>query len=187
MSLTIYDGLRATASNPFDVARQVREVLEPMFHAKFKSAYEIAKENKGKLWSEVCFGASESVIPNHCIDFELYQIVKNLHNTQKHTFSDLDFGYDVLLYRNAAGGNPLILVFGENAREYREQLITQGIATDYGYWDNSDEDEDVSAADWDTRKTAWSEFADQNAVSTSLMISIPDSVETSVKLLPPFI
>jgi hypothetical protein len=188
MSLTIYEGLRATANDPFEVARQVRAILEPMFHAKFKSAYEKAKENKGSLWSEVFFGASESTIPElYRMDLDLYQIVKNLHSSPQHTFSDLDFGYDVLLYKNAAGGNPLILVFGEKARDYRQLLITAGAAEDYGYWDNADEDEDVSAEDWATRKLAWSDFGDISTGNNSLMILIPDSIETSVKLFRPTI
>lgn len=185
MSLTIYDGLRATTSDPFEVARQIRSILEPEFHSKFKDAYEKAKLNKGKKWSEVFFIEKDSVISDRMIDFELYRIVKKLHRNARHTFSDLDFAYDVLLYKNAAGGNPLILVFGENARHYRELLISAGVVEDYGYWDNSDEDEDVSPEEWETRKIAWSDFADISTGSNSLMIPIPDSIETSVKLFRP--
>ena len=187
MSLTIYDGLRATARDPFEVGLQIRSVLEPVFHEKFKAAYEKAKLNKSEQWSKAFFVDNDSVIPEHTIDLKLYRIVKKLHRDPRHTFSDLDFAYDVLLYRNAAGGNPLILVFGENAREYRELLISSGVAEDYGYWDNSDEDEDVSEEDWATRKLAWSDFADIRSGNTGLTISIPDSIETSVRLFRPAI
>jgi hypothetical protein len=185
MSLTIYEGLRATASDPFEVGLQIRSVLEPVFHEKFKAAYEKAKLNKGVPWSKAFFVDNDSVIQESTIDLQLYRIVKKLHRDPRHTFSDLDFAYDVLLYKNAAGGNPLILVFGENAREYRELLISAGVAEDYGYWDNSDEDENVSEEDWATRKLAWSDFADISSGNTSLMITIPDSIETSVRLFRP--
>jgi hypothetical protein len=187
MSITIYYGLRATASDPFEVGRQIRAVLEPVFHAKFKEAFEKAKENKGSTWSEIFFIENDSVIPEHSIDLRLYRIVTKLHRNAKHTFSDLDFAYDVMLYKNAAGGNPLVLIFGENSREYRELLIAAGVVDDYGYWDNSDEDEDVSTEEWETRKLAWSDFADIHTGSDSLMIVIPDSIETSVRLFRPAI
>lgn len=187
MSITIYEGLRAAASDPFEVGRQARAVLESVFHTKFKAAFEKAKLNKGSKWSDVFFVENDEVIDPARADIDLYKIVRFLHNSPTHTFSELDFAYEVLLYQNAAGGNPLLLVFGENSREYRELLITNGIAEDYGYWDSADEDEEVSPEEWETRKLAWSDFADIHTANNSLMIPIPDSVETSVKLFRPFI
>lgn len=187
MSITIYDGLRAAASDPFEVGQQVRAVLEPMFHARFKAAFEKAKEHSGSKWNEVFSIDKDSVIEENAIDIKLYRIITKLHRDPRHTFSDIDIAYDVLLYKNFAGGNPLILVFGENAREYRQLLINAGVAENYGYWDNSDEDEDVSPEEWETRKLAWSDFADIHTTTNSLMISIPDSIETSVRLFRPTI
>lgn len=188
MSITIYYGLRAVASDPFEVARQVRSVLEPVFHEKFKQANDRAEANVGALWSDIFRGGQKTEIPHeYRVSSDLYRIVEKLHYQSEHTFSELDFAYDVSLYQNAAGGNPLVLVFGENTREYHSLLLESGVVTDYGYWNNTDEQEGVSREDWELREKAWSNFTDPNLVSSELKISIPDVLETTVKLLPPLI
>lgn len=188
MSLTIYYGLSATASDPFEVAKQVRSVLEPAFHAKFKEANEKAKKRVGSLWSDVFRLAPKTVIPNeYRISYDLYQLVEMMHRKSEYTFSELNFAYDVVLYQNAAGGNPLVLVFGDNTREYTSLLVDSGVVTEYGFWNNTDPEEGVSEDDWAIREKAWSDFAEPELVSTALTITIPDSVETTVKLLPPMI
>lgn len=188
MSLTIYYGLRATVSDPFEVAKQVRSVLEPAFHAKFKEANDKAEKNVGALWSDVFVGGDKSEIPHeYRISHDLYRIVEEIHRKSEYTFSELNFAYDVVLYQNAAGGNPLVLVFGDNTREYTSLLVESGVVTNYGYWNNTDPEEGVSEKDWNTREKAWEDFADPELVSTALTITIPDSVETTVKLLPPMV
>jgi hypothetical protein len=188
MSLTIYYGLRATTSDPFEVAKEVRSVLEPAFHAKFKEANDKAENNVGVLWSDVFLLAPKTEIPHeYRISHDLYQLVEMMHRKSEYTFSELNFAYDVVLYQNAADGNPLVLVFGDKTREYTELLIESGVVTEYGYWNNTDPEEGVSEEDWAIREKAWSAFAEPELVSTALTISIPDSVETTVKLLPPLV
>lgn len=188
MSLTIYYGLRATTADPFEVAKQVRSVLEPVFHAKFKEANDKAEKNVGSLWRNVFRLGPKSEIPHeYRISYDLYEIVEKMHRKSEHTFSELNFAYDVVLYQNAAGGNPLVLVFGDNTREYISLLVESGVVTNYGYWNNTDPEEGVSEEEWNDREKAWSDFAEPELVSTALTISIPDSVETTVKLLPPMV
>lgn len=188
MGLAIYYGLRATVSDPFEVAKQVRSVLEPAFHAKFKEANDRAEKNIGALWSDVFRLGEETEIPHeYRISHDLYRIVEKMHRKSEYTFSELNFAYDVVLYQNAAGGNPLVLVFGDNTREYTSLLVERDVVTEYGYWNNTDPEEGVSEEEWMTRAKAWSDFAEPELVSTALTITIPDSVETTVKLLPPMV
>lgn len=188
MGLAIYYGLRATESDPFEVAKQVRSILEPAFHAKFKEANDKAEKNVGVLWSDVFRLAPKTVIPHkYRISYDLYRLVEMMHRKSDYTFSELNFAYDVVLYQNAAGGNPLALVFGDKTREYTDLLVENGVFTEYGYWNNTDPEEGISEEDWETRAKAWSNFDEPENFSTALNIAIPDSVETTAKLLPPLV
>lgn len=46
--------------------------------------------------------------------------------------------------------------YGELANTLREYLIYKGLATDYAYWNNSDEDDSVPTRQWRQREKAWS-------------------------------
>jgi hypothetical protein len=71
----------------------------------------------------------------------------------------------------------LVLVFSERAGdEYRQALIDAGVVTEYGYWDNTDGPEGMSAADWAAREKAWGAL---NVPSEDgLKIQMPSQVQT---------
>lgn len=163
MSIKIYDGMISTATDPFDAAKLIREALEPLFFAKFVS-----------------------LLPDtsmRSID-DLYQEVEKLHASPTYTFDDRSIFYDVTLLPNAKGGNPLVLLFSENKNEYNEALLAAGAVREFGYWDNSDPDDDVSAEEWEYRKLAWSNLLDPAATPAriGLELSAPDKITTSIEV-----
>lgn len=166
MSTKIYNGLRATDTNPFRVQKRVRAVIEPLFQARFTAAVAKAKENIGHEWGDVfSMGREgiEGVIPDQAyrISEKLYDLVERLRNSPVHTFSDLDFGYEVVVLPNGHGitQKPLLLVFAERGGdEYRQALIAAGVVTEYGYWDNTDKPSDLHPSEWSSRRKAWSKL-----------------------------
>lgn len=188
MSTKIYDGLLATSRDPFVVRRRIKEVLEPLFYDKFNAAWTLALEGqkRGETWGQTfgwipeAVGSASSLIPNteYEVASQLYSMVEKLYSVPTHTFTFLDFGYEVCLLENGRGGlePPLVLVFSEHGgRDYRKALIDAGVVVEYGYWNNSDEPDDVSPEEWSEREKAWSKLDVPR--SDGLFMQMPSSFE----------
>lgn len=172
MSTKIYDGLIATDLNPFAVHRKIRDVLEPLFHARFAAAVAQAQEHadepydlafptvrwRSERYQSLAAKKIDARATYQLCD-DLYELIVKLQDDPTHTFTDLDFGYHAVLVPNGNGiliHNPLVLVFSEAAgKDYRQALIDAGVVEEYGYWDNSDAPKRLSAAEWEQRETAW--------------------------------
>lgn len=191
MSTKIYDGLIAMDRNPFRVQSRIKNVLEPIFLAKFDAATDVAMSNAGKNWDDVfpmlfprrhpARDRWQKPIPTDAFEVreDLYRLITDLYKSPSHTFSDLDFGYEVFLMPNGRGiaHRPLVLVFSEQAgNEYREALINAQVVEDYGYWNNTDEPEDVDPQEWAERKQAWSKL--EIPASDGLVIGMPGTLTT---------
>ena len=168
MSTKIYDGLRAVDRDPFVVARRIRDVLEPWYIERVKNTVAAALGAHETTYSEAFrFDLPPSFrerwdkpIPTFSWDVarDVVTIVDELFDSATHTFSDLDFGYQVVLLPNGLGDDsePLVLLFCETGgRELRNALMDAGIVTDYGYWDNTDHPDEVTDEAWDERRRAW--------------------------------
>ena len=194
MSTKIYNGMRAVDRNPFRVQSRIKETLEPIFLAKFDDALKKAVSETGKRWDEVfpaLFPNSapeharwEQAIPEPASRFEiadtLYTLIVALQQTATHTFSDLDFGYEVLLLPNGRGvsDRPLVLLFSERGgEEYRKALVDANVAEEYGYWDNSDKPDGVTDAAWAERRRAWSKL--EVPRSDGLSIAMPSRFDSA--------
>lgn len=197
MSTKIYDGMRATDRNPFRVQRRIKEVLEPLFLAKFDAALAKALANPGRPWDTVFPTLFPRSSPERArweapisarrweVGDDLYDLIVALQRTASHTFSDLDFGYDAILVPNGHGisHQPLVLVFSEHGgNEYRKALMDAGVTEEYGYWNNSDGPDEMSAAAWAEREKAWSKL---NVPSQDgLSIPMPSKVDTAYRERP---
>lgn len=184
MSTTIYDGMIAVDADPFTAARRIREVLEPRF---FKAFLEIRASlhalPAGSTWADSGRFDDDRIIEPRRIDVDLHGKIMDLHRSTEWTFTTADIGYDVTLLPNGAGGEPLVLVFGEQARLYAQDLRGAGVTREYGYWDNSDRPEDVTAAQWKVRRQAWSGVFDASPAQVGLGFSCPGWVECAMEVL----
>lgn len=180
MSIRIHHGLRALDSDPFVIGRRVRESLEPVFLNYFEDFYKQAMEApEGTTWDELfLFAGSNKPIKRYSADSKLHSIIRRLHDSVRSSFCDLDIGYSVSLIENGAKENPLVFVSGERANEYRELLIADGVVESYGYWDDADRPNRMSATDWLKRKEAWSPVFDVSPSEVELSISFPASMQS---------
>ena len=197
MSVKIYNGMIAVDKNPFIVAQKIRAVIEPMFYDRFEEA--LAKvnlsESQVKTWVELFLPFSsknlrydpyrEKINKTNPYDRErmLHGLIGALQEDKSHTFSDLDFGYDVVLMPNGKGPGalPLVLLFSERVgSEYRRALKGAGVLEEYGYWDNTDKPDEISGHEWGQRKRAWSQL--DVPAHDGLTISHPDRLTTSYDL-----
>lgn len=162
MSIKIYEGMIGTSSDPFQVADAIRGVLEPVFYKKFFGYVDEASTLETKEEFEERF-----FIPSNLegvnvwgeADYKfatldtIWKYVDVLSRYNVHTYSELDFSYNVSIVPNKTEGNPLVLVFSEYS--YYNDLISSGVVEEFGYWDNSDPDGDITDAEWEAREKAW--------------------------------
>lgn len=185
MSTKIYNGLRATDKNPFTVQRRIKEVLEPLFFAKFDEALKKAVSETGRPWEtvfEMFPGTKPEPIPEgrFMIADTLYGLIESLYKSTSHTFSPLDFGYEAVLLPNGLGiaREPLVLVFAEHGgEEYRKALVDAGVVEQYGYWDNSDRPKSVNADEWVERRKAWDKL--ETPRKDGMFIMMPGRLDTA--------
>ncbi len=186
MSTKIYDGLVAVDANVFTVATRIREILAPAFIARFGEIFEELQDlPEGATWddSNGMFTGKE-VISGHSLDFRLYKKIEELDKSKVWTFSDADIMYQVTILPNMAGGNPLVMVFGNESREYIKMIIDAGIVKEYGYWDNSDYPDDVTDEEWAVRKKAWSGIFDNAPAEVGVGFGSPSAMQCALSVIP---
>ena len=192
MSTKIYDGMIAVDKNVFTAQRKIKEVIEPMFYDQFYAALDMVRKNPDKTWLELfeifwssryaAWGVKIGDETEYQLDFRLYDLIETLRKDPRHTYSTLDFGYEVVLLPNGRGlsAEPLALLFSERGgNAYRSALIEADVLREYGYWDNADEPDDVTDAEWRQRGRAWSQLNVPR--DDGLLIQTPSRASTIVE------
>lgn len=182
MSAKIYNGLRSTVADPFDFGIKARAVMEDIFFRKAEAAVEYLTANPDTDLNRYFGFYKQDFEKGYDWEHTVIKAVEQLRKSATHTFSDFDFGYQLALIPNAIpGANPLVLIYSAE-NEYEKALKEAGLVEDYGYWDNSDPDEDVSEEQWDERKKAWGYLLDDNnsPASVGIFISNPEDMAFSI-------
>lgn len=76
----------------------------------------------------------------------------------------VDTGLDVSFLRDPDTGTILAIPYTE-VRAYLDALRTHPAVTPYGYWNNTDRPDDVTAAHWEARRAAWERCAGADPVA----------------------
>lgn len=179
MSVKIYEGLRAISNNPFEVAKQTKAVLAPMFFEQVKTFVEILKENKEDSLQDLL------LLPKpferlRTEEQTIFTVIDMLYKYPMHNFSPVDFGYDVILMPSANDDRILAQVFSEN-KAYRAALVQADVFEAFGYWDNSEAEEGLTEEEWDYREASWGYLLDdETPASIGLTIPYPGSMAYSM-------
>lgn len=157
MSTKIYNGLKAKDSNPFIAMAHIKQVIEPLFYEKFSALVAEAEEAKDATWADrfILEGKEweKPIADSRWPSRDVYKIVEELRQARS-WYSPADIGYDVTLMPNGKG-RPLVLVFGLQVSDYVQALVSANVVEEYGYWNNSDRPEEISASAWGARAKAW--------------------------------
>jgi hypothetical protein len=160
----------------FEAADRIRETINPIFYTNFRKQQEKLEEglrqNVDATWEDMNFDVfpkdvpsnKERILPEHiddyakCITYDLvgvlYKRMEELKNHPMRTFSLLDIFYDALIMRGPEEDTVVFKVFSE-CQDYTEALSTQDWCSDFSYWNNTDQDEDVSEEEWERRERFW--------------------------------
>jgi len=176
MSITIYDGMRSESGSAFEVARQARSVLEPLFFAKAKNLVEVL-ESRGGDSPEDVFSLKEPLGKTYDAEHAVFAAIEQLKRSTVHTLSRADIGYELTLIPSYSDDSVLALIQSED-KSYGEALLKSGVFQDFGYWDNSDVPEEETAETWEERRRVWGWLTkeDRAPVSVGLSINQPSSL-----------
>ena len=191
MSIKIYSGMKAYTKDVFKLSSDIRDVLEPIFLDKFFKIYSDYLDLFSSTNNDVqlnslpeYFWESTEKISKSRLDYFLYNHIKKLHESDEFSLSKADIFYDVVLLPNGVPDEyPLVLVFGESSHEYEEKLKEKGVLKDYGYWDNSDPEENVSEEDWEKRKLEWGSIQSNSPSEVGLTINCPGRMQSCLHVI----
>lgn len=189
MSITIHNGFISSEADLFETSKKIRTVVEPLFQQKFELALtEIKESSDDAHWHDHGFKSTDSIWGEERSRYKemkaerrLYEEIIVLQRAAEHTFSDKDFAYDILLIPNGnPRSHPLVLIYSEY-KYYQTALLDAGVISDYGYWDNSDADPDVTPQKWARRKQAWSGlFGDLSPSQVGLLIPMMSNMDLTL-------
>jgi hypothetical protein len=99
---------------------------------------------------------SKGISPEYRLHNALIDLDDRRHRIQKSQHRDplVDFDFEIYLF--PAGSKTLCMVNCEQ-RELLNWFDDLPWVSEYAYWDNSDRDDSVTAAEWRSRKKAWNE------------------------------
>lgn len=173
MTTKIYDGLRAVSSDPFEVARQTKAVIEPLFFKQVKRLTNIIEDNARNSLQDV-FDLPEPLDEPQTSEKKIFAVIDFLYRYPSKTSSTGDVGYEIILMRSARGDDRILGLLVSEKSIYRKALIEAGVFKEYGYWDNSKAKKGVSEAAWKRRGQSWSELTKNNTpASIGLAIHHP--------------
>lgn len=155
MSIKIYDGL--IAADPTDDIFSLIQKIRPVVTAHFR---ELSLGVIARMYAELAEDpeAREEIHPNRY----LRPIADQRWQKQQRDLDPHMRNHDPLRCQivfgavpDVKGGHKLLLnIFAEDPG-YRQVLIDAGIVADYGYWNNVDQPEDLSADQWNQRREDW--------------------------------
>lgn len=170
MSTKIYTAYRAVSTDPFEVGRQIRKLFNPIF---FKGVMKIEEtiESRPEDTLQDIFWLPKPLKKGRWIEKSAFDVIETLKNQSTHTFSDADISYEVVLMPSAADNRVLLIVFSECGL-YEKALDKSELFEDFGYWDNTDPDEDVTEAEWKHREKSWGYLIEDDETPASIGLSI---------------
>lgn len=174
MSSKIYGGLRSTIRDPFELGLKVREIIEPIFMRKVDEAVTLLDANPETNLDNFFYPLGGKPVDRGFDNADtVINAVEKLRKSVRRTFSDYDFGYEVILIPNRySAEKPLLMIFSEASDEYTQALLDADVVEEYGYWDNTDRPEEVTAKEWKQRKKAWGALLESFTSPAEIGLSI---------------
>lgn len=191
MSIKAYDWF-ITTLDAFEAMNLIKETIEPVFMASIAYNVKVAADavlkagSKEITWNDTdlrCYGSDlgKEILPSKNrvgrLGYDLLVYTEGLRQTEVHTFSDADIGYEVALLPGPTTGDIVFRVFSES-RGYTKALAQQTWCSDFSYWNNTDRDDSISEEEWARRETFWCSLPLKAFRDMSLSFRNPSPVET---------
>ena len=149
MSIKAY-GWFITNIDAFEAMSRIKEIIDPVFLTSTARNVKVAAEavlnagGKEITWNDTdlrCFGSDlgKQVLPKRIgrLGEELLVYTEGLRQTEAHTFSDADIGYEVIMLPGPNKGDVVFRVFSVSSA-YTRVLAQQEWCSDFSYWNNTD-------------------------------------------------
>jgi hypothetical protein len=182
--------------NVFEAMNLIKETINPVFLNNTAQNIKIAADavlqagSKEITWNDTdlrCFGSDlgKQVLPKKKrigrLGEELLVYTEGLRQTEAHTFSDADIGYEVIMLPGPNKGGVVFRVFSVSSA-YTRVLAQQEWCSDFSYWNNTDRDKSISEEEWERREVFWRSLPMKAFKDMSLSFCNPSPFETLANL-----
>ncbi|MFE8701087.1 hypothetical protein ACFYKX_10820 [Cytobacillus sp. FJAT-54145] len=161
MSTTIYNGYQLNVENGIYGVQSFWANL----HDRLET---FRKELFIKRIVEFSKNSSQSVYETYDLLKEEYE--EDMKKGYRSPFADFDFKASFFVCQNS---RVLLLLYAEQ-RELHEFFESHPEVSYYGYWNNTEPDEEVSEEEWEQRKADWDEALPGIGVPRHSMMQFPD-------------
>ena len=149
MSTKIYNGIKFKTNNIYELLTQLKSI-KPNIHNSFLKNFLYVFISEHFI--------TNSKIPEkyaiwHALTSEKIEKNISFHSNYYRKFS--------IIIIPRSNGELYGLYFGSD--KYINLLYSNDIAVEYGYYNNSDQPDDITEEDWDTRRDVWDEILDYDA------------------------
>lgn len=148
MSTKIYYGMLIRETTIEEVKEKI-ESLKEKYIEKVKGRYIRSLSNHYYLILDGHEGSVENSVFS-----ELQKEIKKAREQLEKGYRSPDFDFEVIITLKEMNGNVYGSIFSEN-NSITEELYKDLNIEEYGYWNNTDEPEGVTATAWEIRKNTW--------------------------------
>lgn len=166
MSTKVYTGFKFVARELRDIVTAmdgIKAAIEELQRQRFLTVYACMLVTLlDRSQAAVASGKSEQLVhgmPGRRVRDAISKRQAQVRATRERDPA-VDFEVVLSCWYSHKLGQVIGYVHGELSDTVLTMLKQTGVATDYGYWNNTDRDESVSAAEWKRRKTAWDQVLD---------------------------
>lgn len=169
MSVKVYTGFKFVQrelSGIVGAMDTVKARIEALQRKQFLTAYaDIFVSMMDRSRQAVAVGKTEGMVSGMPGSLVRRAILKRQAQVRATRERDPAVDFEVVLpcWHSRHLGEVVGYVYGEFSTPVLALLREAGVATEYGYWDIVDPDEDVSPQEWAQRKTAWNEVLDRKS------------------------
>jgi hypothetical protein len=179
MSTKIYYGFQVATSDPKVILNLVQEYREKYWVSD-------ARGKKVLFLSSVVAGATDPdkkfMSEEFGYEMNAYSLAENMWNKMRSELMrtglrnhavDTDFQIVVFPYQDKFLG----IVYTENGKWFKQWLSMPGVS-EYGYWNNTDQPDNISDEEWEVRSEVWDEVLGD--------LGIPSMVGFTIDIHDPF-
>lgn len=152
MGIRIYNGIKFVSTDFHDVFSQIQSFRPTIADLTKKGVgHYLAHRLATMIDTEVANGTELGGNYLSKVTNQFSESVDEMKkNGRRNPIIDFEFKIEIFPHNGEFYG----MVFTEKG-EWKKEMIAQGWATDFWYWDNTDHDEDISEEDWDERGKLW--------------------------------
>lgn len=173
MSIKIYSGYTLKPdTNVFEFTEKLRGVLNPIrdrIDAEIIYGYAVMEFDSNLFSNNLDVELkTENELKRTVWNTGLSNYIKDQKNVNKNSYSYDPNRFEATFGRDERTGRILVITYCEN-KQLMDAWHSLPEVSEYGYWNNTDEPENVTSEEWDERGNVWDRVIGHNAPSEGML------------------